>query len=440
MKAVTNHFKDPLNLILTIMVILSLLGAWLYGKQTPGLDYYVAWVAADAVKNDTPHNIYEPTTRYKLAFEYRNKVDSMPDAPRQKKMARSRQELPMTATPFLYWVTGLIAVGDYETDLDNWHALSIFILTISILAMCRLLGYSAATSLAFLLPVLVWFSPHLYEIHEGNVNSFQVGIIALILWLQSRGSDTRNLFMTGLVIGLLVMFKPNLAPISILFVGGWLVRRQFSKLGISLSGIATGAVAALLVSSWWLGSATAWLDWFEYIGQTVSYFGESGRSYARMTSITGGTSFWGQIGLAVLFSFLCLVFLWWGRRNRPGTTAQTDKEREIHENTLLVAMGCIVMLLASALVWRHYYLLTVPMFIVVFRPWGKSERTKTFPVLMLRVLPAIALVSMLDSPVIQLMGLEDKNYWAMAGMYSSLALFVIGLWQLGFRLKAPRAS
>ena len=117
MNKLINHFKDPLKLILTIMVILSMLGAWLYGKQPAGIDYYVAWVAADAVKNDTPHNIYDPASRYKLAVEYRNKADLLKDAPRQKLNARHRQSLPMTATPFLYWVTGILATGDYENDL-----------------------------------------------------------------------------------------------------------------------------------------------------------------------------------------------------------------------------------------------------------------------------------------------------------------------------------
>jgi len=441
MTRISNHFKDPINLILAIMVVLSLLGAWLYGKQTPGLDYYVAWVAADAVKNDTATDIYDPSSRYKLAVLYRNKADETKDAPRQKQMARSRQELPMTATPFLYWVTGLIAVGDYEADLDNWHFISLFTLTVSILFMCRLLGFSTATSLAFLLPVLVWFSPHLYELNEGNVNSVQIGMVALLLWLQNRRPDKRNLFITGLAVGLLVMFKPNLAPIALLLGGGWLLRRQFLRLGIGLSGMATGAATAILVSSWWLGSATAWLDWYNYISRTVDYFGRSGRSYAVLANVSDVSNMEGQVGLAVILSLLCLVFLWWGRWRKHGSTGGAPgEEREKLENTLLIAMGCIVMLLASTLVWRHYYLLTIPMFILVFSPLKEPGRVKILPLLMLRVLPAIALLSLLDSPVIRLMGIDDKAYWAVAGMGCALTLFVIGLWQFGFRIKVTQTE
>ena len=249
MKGIANHFRDPLNLILSILVVLSLLGAWLYAKEAPGIDYYVAWVAADAVKNDSQNNIYDPASRFKLAVTYRNKADELKNAPRQKRVAQHLRELHMTATPLMYWFTGLTSTGDYETDLDNWHTLSLLLLAVSILAGCHLLGYSTATSLAVLLPIIVWFTPLHADLRLANVNSFQLGIIGLILWLQSRSSNNQRLFITGLVVGWLVMFKPNLAPVAILLAGGWAIRRQYSKLLIGMSEITTGVITSVLVSS-----------------------------------------------------------------------------------------------------------------------------------------------------------------------------------------------
>ncbi len=81
------YFKDPLGLILAVLVALALLGAWQYIKDSPGIDYYVTWVASDAVKNDTPHNIYEPSSRYTLAVQYHNLADAAENAPRQKQAA-----------------------------------------------------------------------------------------------------------------------------------------------------------------------------------------------------------------------------------------------------------------------------------------------------------------------------------------------------------------
>ena len=437
MKNTAQYFKDPQSLILAFLVSVSLLGAWLYTKEAPGLDYYVAWVAADAVKNDTPHNIYESSSRYTLAVLYRNKADGLENAPRQKQMAAHRRVLPMTATPFLYWVTAVLATGDYEKDLSRWHLLSLILLTGAILVMCRLLGYSPATSFALLLPIVVWFTPFYSDLRVANVNSFQLGLIALILWLQSRQSNKRYLFTTGLITGLLVMFKPNLAPVALLLAGGWAVRRQYLKLGISLSGMATGAFTAVLVSSIWLGNAMAWLDWWSFIQQVVDGGpGEIGGNYAMITQFSRGISPLGQLTTAVILSLLCLAFFWWGRRGATIAGSDTaDKERELIEDSCLIAMACIVSMLASTLVWLHYYLLIIPMLIVAFRPWQEPGRMKTVPFLMLRVLPVIALVILLETALRAIIGSYESTGWVIEPMTSTAILFVVGLWQFGYGIR-----
>lgn len=437
MKKSGQLLKDPLSLILATLVTLSLLGAWVYAKEAPGLDYYVAWVAADAVKNDSPHNIYEPSSRFSLAVLYRNKADAAQDAPRQKKIAAYRKQLPMTATPFLYWVTGVLASGDYEKDLTRWHLLSMILLTASILVMCRLMGYSPATSLALLLPVVVWFTPFWSDLRVANVNSFQIGLIGLIVWLQSRQTVGQSMIAAGFVTGLLVMFKPNLAPIALLIAGGWAVRQQYTKLGLSVGGMAAGAATALLVSSIWLGSPTIWLDWLGFIQQVVDGGpGKSRGNYAIITQFFSGPSPLGQLMAAVLLCTLCLGLFWWGRRRTfiPGIEAP-GKNPEFIENTCLVAMGCLVTMLASTIVWIHYYLLTIPMFIVLFRPWQKPGGSIIIPFLMLRVLPLIALVVLLKTALNTLVSGDSRNYWTIATMSSALILFLAGLWQFGYGIR-----
>jgi len=440
MKKSSNLLKNPLNLILSILVVLSLLGAWLYAEEAPGIDYYVAWVAADAVKNDSPHDIYKPISQYKLAVIYRNKADELKDAPRQKSAARQQQELYISATPFMYWIIGVFSTGDYETDLDIWHALSIFLLTASILATCRLLGYSMATSLAVLLPLIVWFIPLHSDLRVANVNSFQLGIIGLIFWLLSRGRNRRYIFVVGLVTGLLVMFKPNIAPVALLLAGGWLVRRQFAELLTGLSGMAAAAVTTMLVSSWWLGSATAWFDWLKVVRGIVELtYKESMGNVTIMSELSGGMSSEKQLFLALILSFLCLVFFWWGRRGEPASAGdQADESREVFENILLFSVGCIVTMLASGVVWLHYYLLTIPMLLFAFRPIQAPGRMKNLPVLMLRVLPAIALVCLLDTVITRLVGVDGLTYSRVTAMTSILILFVAGLWQLGYGVSDQR--
>ena len=87
MQDLLNRFRNPLTLVLATFVALSVLGAWKYAEDTPGLDYYVAWVAADAVKNNNKNYIYDPASGYKLPAQYRNKADAAKDAPRLKQIA-----------------------------------------------------------------------------------------------------------------------------------------------------------------------------------------------------------------------------------------------------------------------------------------------------------------------------------------------------------------
>lgn len=427
-----HYFKDPLTLILATLAALSLLGAWLYAKESAGIDYYVTWVASDAVKNDTPHNIYAPSSRYKLAVEYRNRADALQDAPKQKQVAAYLRELQMTATPFLYWVTGLLASGDYAKDLVRWQFISLFLVVAFILLNCRLLNYPAPTGLAILLPVLVWFTPLYSSLNVANVNGFQLGLIGLLLWLLTRQSRAPYLFAASLVTGLLVMFKPNLAPLALLFGGGWAIRRQYPQLGIALGGMAAGAVTAVLVSSIWLGNWSAWLDWLNYIREFVDGGpGETGGNYAIITQIAGDMSPTGQLAAALGLCALSLAFLWFGRRRVSGNVSpETGDDRVFIENTLLIAMGCIIMLLTSALVWLHYYLLTIPMVVAALRPWHQSAPMKFIPILVLRVLPVMALVLLMDTALRAFIGGDDRAYRTIATTTAALALFVAGSWQL----------
>lgn len=348
-------------------------------------------------------------------------------------------------------MTATVSVGDYETDLTVWHALSLFMLTTFILVTCRILGYSVTSTLAIFIPVVVWFVPLHSELRVGNVNSFQLGMVGLAMWLQSRsqggGNHSKYLFAAGVVIGLTVMFKPNLAPIGLILAGGWLLRRQYSRLVTGISGMLTGVLAAILVSSWWLGHASAWLDWLKVISGAVGAAPSKGGNYSVIRQLTGGLSSTGQLLLALFLVAVALALFWWGRRRQSSLSTNpeiqsTDQSsnRQSIEDTLLVAMGCMIAMMASALVWVHYYLLTIPLLLVLLRPWDEQEQGSYTRVLMQRILPVVAMVALMDSAVPRLLEIEAGKFHAIASMTYLVMMFVAGMWQLAYGVeKTPQS-
>jgi hypothetical protein len=283
--------------------------------------------------------------------------------------------------------------------------------------------------------------PFYSNLRVANVNAFQLGLISLVLWLLRPNANVRYQFVAGVLIGMLVMFKPNLAPVALLFGGGWAVRRQYARLGMSILGMLSGALAAVLVSSLWMRSATIWLDWFNYIRQFVDGGpGEKGGNYAVITHVFSAISPLGQAALAVFLCILCLALLAWGRRDTAlPVESATGRNREFIENTFLIALGCIVPMLSSTLVWLHYYLLSIPMIIVAYRPWQEPGPIGPVAFFMMRVLPTVALVVLLETALREIIGMDNRTYNEAATTISALSLFVVGLWQFGHGVRISGA-
>jgi hypothetical protein len=350
--------------------------------------------------------------------------------------------LHSSATPFLYAVIGLIATGDYDRDLAAWQALSLAAFTLALLVCARLLGLAPAASLALLLPCLVWLSALHSDLRVGNVNSFQLGLVGLVFLLQSRDAEARYGFLAGVVVGMLILFKPNLAPIPLLLLGAWLLRGQFRKLLIGLAGIASGALIAFAWSSAFFGGPGVWIDWLRDLRALMGNQFPSGVGNFNAGNVLGlRLGGLGQAALALALCALALVFLWWGRRQAgsgpgerlPGGTGAADEARDRVEYAQLLGLACLIQMLASPLVWLHYFVLTVPMLVVVFRPWSEPARRGLASLLVQRLLPVLGLLLLLEGPLGGWLADDPVLAANRACVVAALILFGVGLWQLRFQ-------
>jgi hypothetical protein len=363
-------------------------------------------------------------------------MSGQPDS-RRAEAAEFVSYLHSSATPFLYAVIGLVSSGDYERDLATWQSLSLAAFTLGLLVIARLLGLSTTASLALLLPCLVWLSALHSDLRVGNVNSLQLGLVALVLWLQSRDAAARYGFLAGAVVAMAVLFKPNLAPIPLLLLGAWLVRGQLRKLLIGSAGMACGALIAVAWASIFFGGPGVWIDWLRDLQALM------GTNFpAEHGNFNAGNVLGLQLGglarswLALALCALVLAFLWWGRRH----AGAEEGLRERVECGQLLGLACVIQMLTSPLVWVHYFVLAVPLLVVAFRPWSEPARRGLASLLVLRLLPVLGLLLLLEGPLGGWLASDPALAANRAWVVAALLLFGAGLWQLRFenrRLPGP---
>ena len=106
----------------------------------------------------------------------------------------------------------------------------------------RLAGLSWSAAALLVTLGVGWFAPALSDVRVGNVNRVQLGWLALYLGLAScrRLGGGRNV-VAGLVLGLGVAFKPNLAFPALTLGLGWMVLGRWRKLFLQVAGAAGGA-------------------------------------------------------------------------------------------------------------------------------------------------------------------------------------------------------
>jgi hypothetical protein len=116
--------------------------------------------------------------------------------------------------------------------------------------------------------------------------------------------------------GLSGMLKPNMAPVTLLVAGYWILEQRWRQFAIGSSGIGIGMVVAYLVGVVFVGRASAWLDWWGQFKDVVALSPvETGSgNFSVFYYLFGDQSEHLQVAMALGFVFLILACVWWGRR------------------------------------------------------------------------------------------------------------------------------
>ncbi len=340
--------------VLVLVVFLAALGVWRSSVRTPAIDYYQYWTIADAMHGGEGGRVYAAEARGRLGQKYLRESETS-GSPRQREVARMRsEELQAASTPFLFTMFGLFRTGDYDRDLDRHRLVLLLAIAGTVILSARAFGASWTFALIALALIYAFYPPVRQDVRDGNVNSIQVLLIALSVYLLRRPSPPDLLI--GLLLALGAVFKPNTALTPIVLLAGLLFAADHARALRMGGGIALGLGVGFLSAAVFGGGGAVWTEWFTLIPKLEQEMDVGLRwgNVAPAQLIREGTG-WiitPAISLLGALGFLVIAFL-----NRGA-------ERYRRDSYLLLA-SLLVPLLCGSLTWTHYFMLLVPLVIAV---------------------------------------------------------------------------
>jgi len=396
------------KLAAAVIVLIAAFFACRAGTRPSSIDFYQFWVVGRAVGRHEAHDVYTDAERQRLGELYWREALSAqassvtPDIPTKRiQAAQQRQVLETFSTPWLYTLFGLVSSGDYDGDQARFQTFSTLAFVLAIAAFGHLLGYGPLGIALWVLFLTSWqFKPFSDEVIAGNVNRLQVALLALYAWLANRKHTQVAEVVSGAVLGMAILFKPNLAIVAVVLVLGRLIARQHTKLARECAGLAIGALAAVAISSVYFGSLHVWSDWIRTIPELLAQGTSAGGNYALSRLVLDRTGF--SVSRMLPFELLILVVIALAcaraRLRKESATelehARESKRAKASFDVLLVGLGAMISVLATDLVWLHYYVLCVPLALFALRPAHDVRRSLGGRVFMVAGAIAVASIAL----------------------------------------------
>jgi Glycosyltransferase family 87 len=314
--------------------VLSLFGlwsAWKIAAEAPGLDFYHFWIAGQ----EAPHagNLYAHDVQARLGAAYLARATG---SVKMVSVAERRTQLDLTATPFLYTCFAFFP-RDYERATIAYAALLLVCCIAAIAILGRALRFSLAQTLLLLAFVLLLFQPLKSELRVLNVEELQLLLLAAAIAL-----DDAHPLLAGAALGVAIAFKPNIGIVVPLL----LVARRWRELG----GVAIGGAAAVAISSAYLRSWHAWIDWLSAakdVSQRLEPW-SAGNAAAALPLIEA----FGRPAMIALMLVLTAIAAFAVYRARSARLA--------------IAFAPLIYILATSFVWMHYFMLALPLVMLLF--------------------------------------------------------------------------
>lgn len=322
--------------------LFALLTVWRQNERAAGLDFYIYFVAGQLAGRDDVDDIYGAEVQERVGEEYFERAQRSGSELR-KYDAQRRRRLDLVSSPFLFTTLRWVS-ADYERALTQYHAFVLFCFIAGVLLLGRASGASWTMVLFLLAGLLLWYRGFEADLRVGNVNSIQLLALALIVAVPR---------LRWPLLGALLLFKPNVMFVPMLFAVSRLARRENRLLLRELIEGAAGAALAFVIASLSYGSPRVWVQWVSAANDFYHRLPtRMERNVTPALSLLHEYGEWVSYALAaVLIVVVCVAIV----------RSKSD------DAPLLAGLGVLIYLLSANVVWLHYMVLVIPIAIALLR-------------------------------------------------------------------------
>jgi hypothetical protein len=369
---------------------------WRQNERAAGLDFYIYFVAGQLAGRADVENIYSPEVQERIGEEYFERAQRSGSELR-KYDAQRRRRLDNVSSPFLYstlrWVS-----RDYERALRQYHALVLFAFVAGFLLIARVVRISWASALFVLAGVLLYYRGFEADLRVGNVNSLQLLAIGIAL--------STPPFLAGVILGMLICFKPNLILIPLLIAFTRIASRQGKRLRMEIAGGATGSAIAIIIAAISYGSPGVWVQWITAANQFWH------RLPTRMErNVTPALALFHEHGEWVSYAIAIALMSIAGAAIRRGRRGEG-------KDVLVAGVAILIYLMSATVVWLHYMVLVIPVVLALMR-WRSTA-----------IVSLLALAAIAEEPFEMLAGKAAAPIESMLITPALAALFLCAVWKL----------
>jgi hypothetical protein len=364
--------KIPLlTVLLLITASLLLWDKVQTGYKAGGADYPGYWIGVQYVEKLGGGDFYSETGERRINSFYRDSAYGVdPDAIFP---LHAKGELRNVQSPLIYAFIAPATSGKYAADRGLFGLSATVFFVAGLLLLSRLFRLGEDHALALLVFVTLFFDPLISDYVNNNFSRFQLGFFALALFSLSLGGG-RGRFFAGFILWFGVLLKPTMVLVPAFLLLSRIVRRQWDELKAETAGSLAGIATGLGLGALYFGYPGVWLDWlsmlkdFSYLNTPFTSFN---LSFSSMLNYHTGKDF----ALPVLAAGLLFTGYRVFRLSILARETDGDRGASFFADLQAASLGLAAYLLCAKLAWLHYFVLVLPLAVLLFCPaWQRGEK------------------------------------------------------------------